>query len=101
MYYPLISHQGINTLLERHGFKIIESNSERHGGFFFVASHHMRFLMRDPRKVNGYDSLLYVHAMLCYISKLDKIFKLEYPYIYRGRSCNREKMKFVVSCPKK
>jgi len=86
--YPIdncrYTHQGINALLERHGFKVIESKSKPYGGFFFVASHNVRFLMKDPRKVNSYNPLLYVHALLCYLSKLDKVFNMKYPYVYTG-----------------
>lgn len=86
--YPIdnyrYTHQGINALLERHGFKIIDSKSKPYNGFFFILSHNVRFLIKDPRKVSSYDPLLYIHSMLCYLSKLDKVFNLEYPYVYTG-----------------
>ncbi|MGA2800251.1 MAG: class I SAM-dependent methyltransferase [Candidatus Micrarchaeaceae archaeon] len=86
--YPIdicrFTRQGINALLERHGFRIIESESAPYSGFFFVLSHNVRFLMKDPHKARYYDPLLYLHAILCYMSRLDSVFKLEYPHVYTG-----------------
>lgn len=75
---------GINALLERHGFKIIESSYKPYNGLFFILSHNMRFLIKTPHDMKLYNPLLYTHAMLCWLSKLDPIFKLEHPNLYTG-----------------
>ncbi len=86
--YPIDNYrftgQGINALLERCGFNILESRSEPYSGFFFILSHNIRFLIKDPRKIKSYDPLLYIHSILYYLSKFDSVFKLEYPYVYTG-----------------
>lgn len=86
--YPIDSRryteQGVCALLKRRGFSIVESSSRPYSGLFFVLSHNARFLMRDPHSVRAYDPLLYAHAALCGLSRLDSVFKLEHPYVYTG-----------------
>ena len=80
----IFTRQGIERMLGRHGFKIAESESDCYGGFFFVLSHALRFAIRDPHNCRSYNPLLYIHALLCLMSKVDDKFKLRYPNVYTG-----------------
>lgn len=86
--YPIdnyrFSHSGIVTLLKKHNFAIIESSHDHYNGRFFIMSHDTRFLMKDPHISPIYDPLLYAHALLCGLARLDDVFKLKHPSLYTG-----------------
>jgi len=86
--YPIdnlrFTHQGIKSLLKKHNFAVISSDSNSYGGLFFVLSHGLRFMMKDPHRCSSYNPLLYIHALLSIMSRADNLFKLKYPNVYTG-----------------
>ncbi len=93
--YPIdncrYTSQGIISLLEKHGFRIIESSTDRYSGLFFILSHNVRFMMKDPHRIRTYDPLLCIHAALYKLGGLDSALNLRHPNLYTGVSVVAEK----------
>ncbi len=86
--YP-IDHQrftveGLFYLINKTGFVVKEITSKPYSGFFFLVSHDIRFIMRDPHVSSLLNPLLYLHALACVLSKIDKVFNLYHPTLYTG-----------------
>ena len=76
--------QGLSRLFERYNFKVLNVDIKSYNGLFFVASHSVRFLSNNPHKSSKFNPLLYIHALLCSLSRLDDIFNLRYNNVYTG-----------------
>ena len=75
---------GLSHILQKTGFTIKEITREPYSGFFFLAAHDIRFLVHDPHKSSALNPLLYLHALACVLSRVDKPLNLSHPTLYTG-----------------
>jgi SAM-dependent methyltransferase len=86
--YPVDNYrftkQGLENMLKKCNMEIVESCTDSYNGLFFVISHIIRFMIKDPHNCRLYDPLIYAYWLASKLSALDKILHIRYSNIYVG-----------------